>query len=270
MGAACARELAARGYRVSLLARSPDVEALARELGGGATRGDVDSADDLERFVHETIAAYGRIDAVVNNTGNPPKGPLLELTDGDWHAGLDMLLLNVARVARLVTPAMRAQGGGAFVNISTFAGGGRFATDYYATTMRVGANDVAVDSAGYVYISGGNIIHKVSPTGLIAKVVGNPGACCEAYFAGDGGLATLALVYGVRAIDLDANDNLLIADSSNNRIRRAQPSGPIPQPVGTNVLSPAETYPVPTNALAIATGDFTGDGRNDIAVAVAG
>ncbi|MFO1323874.1 MAG: SDR family oxidoreductase [Burkholderiales bacterium] len=121
MGAACARELAARGYRVSLLARSADVEILARELGGGATRGSVDSADDLDRFVAESLAAYGRIDAVVNNTGNPPKGPLLDLTDGDWHAGLDMLLLNVVRMARRVTPAMRAQGGGAIVNISTFA-----------------------------------------------------------------------------------------------------------------------------------------------------
>ena len=121
MGAACARELAARGYRVSLLARSAEVEALARELGGGATRGSVDSADDLERFVDETIAAYGRIDAVVNNTGHPPKGALLEITDADWRTGLDMLLLNVVRMARLVTPAMRAQGGGAFVNISSFA-----------------------------------------------------------------------------------------------------------------------------------------------------
>jgi NAD(P)-dependent dehydrogenase (short-subunit alcohol dehydrogenase family) len=121
MGAACARELAARGYRVSLLARSPDVETLARELGGGATRGSVDSAEDLARFVSETLAAYGRIDAVVNNTGNPPKGPLLELTDSAWHAGLDLLLLNVVRIARLVTPVMRAQGGGAIVNISTFA-----------------------------------------------------------------------------------------------------------------------------------------------------
>jgi NAD(P)-dependent dehydrogenase (short-subunit alcohol dehydrogenase family) len=121
MGAACARELAARGYRVSLLARGSEVEALARELGGGATRGSVDTSEDLERFVSETLAAYGRIDAVVNNTGNPPKGPLLELADSDWHAGLDMLLLNVVRMARLVTPAMRAQGGGAFVNISTFA-----------------------------------------------------------------------------------------------------------------------------------------------------
>ena len=121
MGAACARELAARGYRVSLLARSADVESLARELGGGATRGNVDSAEDLERFVKETLDAYGRIDAVVNNTGNPPKGPLLDLTDGDWHAGLDMLVLNVVRMARLVTPVMRAQGGGGIVNISTFA-----------------------------------------------------------------------------------------------------------------------------------------------------
>jgi len=121
MGAACARELARRGYRVSLMARSAEVETLARDLKGGATRGSVDSADDLERFVSETLAAYGRIDAVVNNTGNPPKGPLLELSDADWHTGLDMLLLNTVRVARLVTPAMRAQGGGAFVNISTFA-----------------------------------------------------------------------------------------------------------------------------------------------------
>lgn len=121
IGAACARELAARGYRVSLLARSGEVEALARELGGGATRGSVDSAEDLERFVSESLAAYGRIDAVVNNTGNPPKGPLLELTDRDWHAGVDMLLLNTVRMARLVTPFMRTQGAGAFVNISTFA-----------------------------------------------------------------------------------------------------------------------------------------------------
>ena len=121
MGAACARELARRGYRVSLMARSAEVEALARELKGGATRGSVDSAEDLARFVAETLAAYGRIDAVVNNTGNPPKGPLLDLTDADWHTGLDMLLLNTVRVARLVTPAMRAQGSGAFVNISTFA-----------------------------------------------------------------------------------------------------------------------------------------------------
>ena len=120
MGAACARELAARGYVVSLMARGAEVESLARELGGGATRGSVDVADDLARFVTDTISAYGRIDAVVNNTGHPAKGPLLELTDADWHAGLDLVLLNVVRIARLCAPALR-ESRGAIVNISTFA-----------------------------------------------------------------------------------------------------------------------------------------------------
>ena len=120
MGAACARALAVRGYCVSLFARGAEVEALAKELGGGATRGSVDSADDLERFTRDTLAAYGRIDAVVNNTGHPPKGPLLALTDADWHAGLDLVLLNVVRLARLTTPALRERRG-AVVNISTFA-----------------------------------------------------------------------------------------------------------------------------------------------------
>ena len=50
-----------------------------------------------------------------------PKGPLLEISDEQWHAGLDLAVLNVVRMARLVTPIMQAAGGGAIVNISTFA-----------------------------------------------------------------------------------------------------------------------------------------------------
>ena len=120
MGAACARELAARGYRVALFARSEGVEALARELGGRATRGDIAREADLDRFVDDSLAAWGRIDAVVVSTGHPPKGALLELRDADWHAGLDLVLLPVVRLARRVTPSLRERGG-AVVNISTFA-----------------------------------------------------------------------------------------------------------------------------------------------------
>ena len=120
MGAACARELAGRGYRVALLARSDSVETLSRELGGLAVRGDVSRAEDLDRFVDATLDRWGRIDAMVVSTGHPPKGPLLELTDADWHAGLDLVLLPVVRLARGATPALRVRGG-AIVNISTFA-----------------------------------------------------------------------------------------------------------------------------------------------------
>jgi NAD(P)-dependent dehydrogenase (short-subunit alcohol dehydrogenase family) len=121
MGAACARELGRRGYRLVLMARSPDVDALATDLGGKSIRGSVTSPDDLERAVDAARSEFGRLDAVINNTGHAAKGDLLGLTDAEWHEGLDLLLLSVVRVARFATPLMRAGGGGAFVNISSFA-----------------------------------------------------------------------------------------------------------------------------------------------------
>ena len=120
IGAACARELQRRGYAVSLLARSESVLELARRLGGLGTVGSVTDPGALERLVRGTLEAYGRVDAVVNNTGHPAKGELLEIGDEDWHEGLDLLLLSVVRMARLVTPVFERQGGGAVVNISSF------------------------------------------------------------------------------------------------------------------------------------------------------
>ena len=94
---------------------------LAEKLGGKAIRGSVTEPADLEALVALAMDSYGRIDALVNNTGHAPKGPLLEISDADWHKGLDMVLLNVIRMARLVTPIMQKQGKGAIVNISSYA-----------------------------------------------------------------------------------------------------------------------------------------------------
>ena len=121
VGAAIARELVADGYRVSLLSNSGGAVKLAKELGGIGMTGSVTEPSDLTELVDSTMEAFGRIDAVVNNTGHPPKGDLLEISDADWHRGLDMVLLNVVRMARLVTPVFVEQGGGAIVNISTFS-----------------------------------------------------------------------------------------------------------------------------------------------------
>ncbi len=120
MGAAIARELASEGHTLALLSPSGRAEALAQRLGALGLTGSVTEPADLERLVNETLARYGRIDAVVNNTGGVPKGDLLEHDDDAWYASLDMVLLNVVRMARLVTPVMREGGGGAIVNISTF------------------------------------------------------------------------------------------------------------------------------------------------------
>jgi len=121
IGGGIAHVLASKGYRVSLMARGPAVLALASELGGTAIQGSVDSPHDIERLVTHTMGKYGRIDAVVNNTGHPPKGDPLSLTDAEWATGYDLILGSVIRMARQVTPVMRAQGRGAVVNISSYA-----------------------------------------------------------------------------------------------------------------------------------------------------
>ena len=110
MGAACAKELANRGYAVALMSPSGKAEDLAKELGGLGLTGSVTEVADLEALVGETLDRYGRLDGVVNSTGHPPSGEILELTDEQWHAALDLVVLNVVRIARLVTPTMVRQG----------------------------------------------------------------------------------------------------------------------------------------------------------------
>lgn len=121
MGAACARELAERGYRLALMSPSTSAMELAAELGGTGLAGSVTEPEDLRALVDVAVDQWRRIDAVINNTGHPAKGPLLDLSDEDWHRALDLVVLNVVRVARLVTPVMERGGGGAIVNISSFS-----------------------------------------------------------------------------------------------------------------------------------------------------
>lgn len=143
IGAAIARELAARGYALALMSPSGGSETLAKELGGLGLKGSVTEEPDMRRLVDATMERYGRIDAVVNNSGRHAsimqkhgfagrnaltaarltydpdfETPFLELTDQVWLDVMNLLVLNVVRMARLVTPIMIKQGGGAIVNIS--------------------------------------------------------------------------------------------------------------------------------------------------------
>jgi NAD(P)-dependent dehydrogenase (short-subunit alcohol dehydrogenase family) len=119
MGAEAARRLAADGFKVAILSSSGKGEALATELGGIGVTGSNQSNDDLKRLVDACMEKWGRIDALVNSAGHGPRAPITEVTDEQWHTGLDVYLMNVIRSVRLVTPVMQAQKSGAIVNIST-------------------------------------------------------------------------------------------------------------------------------------------------------
>ena len=119
MGAAAARRLAQDGCKIAILSSSGKGEALAKELGGIGVTGSNQSNDDLKRLVDEVMAAWGRIDVLVNSAGHGPRDDILKITDEQWHKGLDIYLMNVIRPTRLVAPIMVAQKGGTIVNIST-------------------------------------------------------------------------------------------------------------------------------------------------------
>lgn len=134
IGKGCAIEMAKAGYKVSLMSPSARSVDLANELDGIGRIGSVLNSDDLQALVDDTMSAFGRIDAVVSNMvhgGGVPEaiktvgfdsefdGPLLELSDDLWHESLDMYVLNVVKLARVITPIMIKQNSGSFVNISS-------------------------------------------------------------------------------------------------------------------------------------------------------
>ncbi|MGE8408745.1 MAG: SDR family oxidoreductase [Pseudomonas sp.] len=119
MGAATAQRLAADGFKVGILSSSGKGQALAESLGGIGVTGSNQSNEDLENLVEQVVARWGRIDVLVNSAGHGPRAPLLEISDEDWHRGLDTYLLNVIRPSRLVTPIMQRQRDGVIINIST-------------------------------------------------------------------------------------------------------------------------------------------------------
>ncbi|MFC3162265.1 SDR family oxidoreductase [Ciceribacter thiooxidans] len=119
MGAECARRLAADGFNVAILSSSGKGEALAEELGGIGITGSNQSNDDLKRLVDATVEKWGRVDVLVNSAGHGPRKPVLDLTDEDWHTGMDVYFLNAVRPTRLVMPIMQKQKSGVVINIST-------------------------------------------------------------------------------------------------------------------------------------------------------
>jgi NAD(P)-dependent dehydrogenase (short-subunit alcohol dehydrogenase family) len=128
MGQALCRAAGAEGAKVLVTARSEDaIKATAADIvdhGGDAValRCDVSKTEDCRAAAEAALARWGRIDGLVNSAYYHPDWHPLETHPLDQiAAAFDVNALGALRMAQAVIPAMRAQGGGAIVNISTLA-----------------------------------------------------------------------------------------------------------------------------------------------------
>jgi 3-oxoacyl-[acyl-carrier protein] reductase len=126
IGRAAALALGREGARLAICARDQEaLEATAANLRAAtgveilAIAADLRDGVAIERLVAQTVARYGALDILVNNTGGPPAGPFEKHDDGAWQAAFETLLLSVVRLTRLAIPHMRRQGWGRIVTVTS-------------------------------------------------------------------------------------------------------------------------------------------------------
>lgn len=124
IGRAIARDLAAEGVSVAMVARNADrlrdaATSIARETGAHTIPIAADLVDpgQLDAAVREAEAALGQVDILVNNAGATPMGRIAEASDVTWQKSISLKLMGYVRTARLLTPAMRARRWGRVINI---------------------------------------------------------------------------------------------------------------------------------------------------------
>ena len=129
IGLAIARRFAAEGAAVvvNYVARAAGADAVVADIraAGGtaeAIRADVSQSADVAALVAATLARFGRIDVLVNNAGIMVAEDLDHTTEDDWDRTIDVNLKGAYLCSKAVTAAMRAQGEGSIINMSSNSG----------------------------------------------------------------------------------------------------------------------------------------------------
>ena len=128
LGRAIAIELAQEGAKVAICARRQgplDEAKAAIEAAGGeafSCVADMSRREDVERFVNDTAAHFGRLDILVNNAGDASVGRSIEDSDEVWEQTYDINLWSAVRATRAAVPLIREQGGGSVINVASVSG----------------------------------------------------------------------------------------------------------------------------------------------------
>src|SRR5436305_13695212 len=121
-----------------------------REAATLAMACDVTKADDLRRWVDETIAHFGQVDILVTNTGGPPAAPFLDLSEEQWRDGINGTLMNVVRLSRLVIPDMQKRKWGRIIHITSLVAKQPAAVLTISSTLRAGISALTKTMADQV------------------------------------------------------------------------------------------------------------------------
>ncbi len=124
LGRACADVLAQEGAKITICSRTEaDLEQAAAEIRDttGADvlvfPADLESYESIQALISATVAEYGRLDIMVNNSGGPPLARSFNATEEQWETAVQRSLFFFARMSREAIPHLKEQGGGRIINI---------------------------------------------------------------------------------------------------------------------------------------------------------
>jgi 3-oxoacyl-[acyl-carrier protein] reductase len=118
-------------------------------------------ADDITRLVEATVAAYGGVYTLVNNTGGPPAGLFEQFDDAAWQKAFELNLLSYVRTIRAALPHLRESGGGRIVNFTS-------------TSVKSPLDNLILSNAFRTGVLGlsKTLASELGPSGILVNVVG--------------------------------------------------------------------------------------------------
>ncbi|MFN8185702.1 MAG: glucose 1-dehydrogenase [Gaiellales bacterium] len=180
IGLPISQALAKAGAKVAICGRSPERTAAARDACGGegaalAIAADLVHRDQSDRAVEKTVAAFGRLDVLVNGVGGGGTGilaPAEDYPEEKWNWIMDMNLTSVLWVSQAAARQMIGQGeGGSILNISSVRGQLALRAGYSSYVAAKGALNMLTKQHATEWAPHGVRVNAISPTFVRTEMV---------------------------------------------------------------------------------------------------